>query len=63
MGGAMRDMLAHLEQLQVQVAECEMIRNLATDKEKRELFDKLAKHYAVLAAEVERAINLNQAKA
>jgi len=27
----MEDMLAHLETLQVQIAECEMIRDLATD--------------------------------
>ena len=60
-GNAMRDMQAHLEQLRVQIAECEMIRDLATDKAKRELFEKLAKHYAVLAGEVERAIK--QAKA
>jgi hypothetical protein len=33
-----------------------MIRDLATDPMKRELFAKLAEHYRVLAAEVERAI-------
>ena len=49
-------MQAHLEKLRVQAAECEMIRNLATDANKRELFDKLAQHYKVLAPEVERAI-------
>ena len=32
----MQDMLAHLEKLRVQVAECEMIRDLATDPAKRQ---------------------------
>jgi hypothetical protein len=52
----MQDMVEALEKLRVQVAECEMIRDLATDKVKRELFTKLAAHFKVLAAEVERAI-------
>lgn len=38
-------------------AECEMIRDLATHTKKRELFAKLAEHYGVLAAEVERALS------
>jgi hypothetical protein len=53
----MKDMQAHLEKLHAQVAEYEAIRDLATDKTKRELFAKLAQHFKVLAAEVERAIN------
>jgi len=52
----MKDMLAHLEKLRVQIAECELIRDLATDSVKRELFNRLAEHYKVLAGEVERAI-------
>ena len=52
----MQDMVEALEKLRVQVAECEMIRDLATDKKKRELFTKLAEHFKVLVAEVERAI-------
>jgi hypothetical protein len=56
----MQDMLAHLEKLHVQIAECEMIRDLATDPAKRELFTKLAEHYRVLALEVERAIKQRQ---
>jgi hypothetical protein len=43
-GATMQDMLAHLEKLRVQVAECEMIRDLATAPVKRELFAKLAEH-------------------
>ena len=52
----MKDMKAHLEKLQAEVAECEMIRDLATDPKKRDLFDRLADHLKVLAGEVERAI-------
>jgi hypothetical protein len=52
----MQDMQLHLEKLRVQAAECEMIRDLATDTAKRELFAKLAEHFKVLASEVERAI-------
>ena len=53
----MKDMQLHLDKLRMQAAECEMIRDLATDKMKRKLFAKLAQHFKVLAAEVERAMN------
>jgi len=52
----MKDMQAQLEKLRVEAANCQMISGLATDKEKRELFARLAEHYKVLAEEVERAI-------
>jgi hypothetical protein len=52
----MQDMQLHLEKLRVQAAAREMIRDLATDTAKRELFAKLAEHFKVLASEVERAI-------
>jgi len=52
----MKDMQEHLEKLRVQIVECEMIRDLATDPKKRDLFARLAEHHKVLAAEVERAI-------
>ena len=39
-GRGMEDMLAHLETLQVQIAECEMIHDLATDPVKRAPFTK-----------------------
>ena len=52
----MQDMKAHLEKLQMQIAECEMIRDLATDPQKRDLFASLAAHYKVLAAQVETAM-------
>jgi hypothetical protein len=50
-------MRTHLEKLRTQVAECELIRDLTTDKAKRELFNRLAEHLRVLASEVERAIS------
>lgn len=52
----MKDMQAHLEKLQVQIAECEMVRDLATDPKKRELFARLADHFRVLAGEIEKSM-------
>jgi hypothetical protein len=52
----MRDMQAHLEKLRNQIAECEMIRDLATDPKKRALFNSLAEHFKVLAAQIEKAM-------
>jgi hypothetical protein len=52
----MKDMLASLEKLRTDAAEAALIHDLATDGHKRELFTKLAEHFAALAAEVERAI-------
>ena len=37
----MKDMEAHLEKLRAEAAECRLISDLATDKEKRELFYRL----------------------
>jgi hypothetical protein len=55
-GDTMKDMQEHLERLRVQTAECEMIRDLATDKAKREMFAKLAEHFKLLADELEKEI-------
>ena len=52
----MQDMLTQLEKLRRDAAACELIRDLATDFKKRELFDRLATHFSVLATEVEKAI-------
>jgi hypothetical protein len=52
----MLDMKAHLEKLRTDAAECALIRDLATDPEKRALFTRLAEHLGTLAAEVEAAI-------
>ena len=51
----MKDMQAHLEKLRTRIAECEMIRHLATDRKKRKLFARLAEHFKVLAGEIDRA--------
>jgi hypothetical protein len=52
----MQDMQAHLEKLRKDAAECALIRDLATDPRKRELFNRLAEHLSMLATEVEAAI-------
>jgi hypothetical protein len=52
----MKDLQAHLERLRLQTAECEMIRDLATDMAKREMFAKLAEHFKLLADELEKEI-------
>ncbi|MBV8926211.1 MAG: hypothetical protein JOZ74_12665 [Bradyrhizobium sp.] len=52
----MQDMRAHLEKLRTDAAECALIRDLATDPEKRQLFTRLAEHLSALAREVEAAI-------
>jgi len=52
----MKDYLAHAEKLRKEAAECALIRDLATDKAKREMFDRLVSHLTVLADQVERAM-------
>jgi len=52
----MQDMRAHLEKLRADAAECALIRDLATDPAKRELFTRLANHLSTLACEIEAAI-------
>jgi hypothetical protein len=52
----MKDYQAQLEKLRKEAAECALIRDLATDKAKREMFDRLASHLTVLADQVEMAM-------
>jgi hypothetical protein len=52
----MKDCLAQVEKLRKDAAECALIRDLATDKAKREMFDRLASHLTVLADQVEMAM-------
>ena len=52
----MQDMQASLEELRADAAEAAIIRDLATDPEKRALYMRLADHLARLADEVELAI-------
>jgi hypothetical protein len=51
-----KDYLAQAEKLRKDAAECALIRDLATDPAKREMFDRLAGHLTVLADQVELAI-------
>jgi hypothetical protein len=52
----MLDMKVHLEKLRTDAAECALIRDLATDPAKRELFTRLADHLGALAGEIETII-------
>lgn len=52
----MKDYLTHLEKLRRDAANCALVRDLATDNAKREMFDRLARHLNQLADEVERAM-------
>ena len=53
----MKDYQTHVEKLRKDAAECALVRDLATDKAKREMFDRLARHLHELADEMERAMN------
>lgn len=52
----MKDYQTQVEKLRRGAAECALIRDLATDKAKREMFDRLASHLTVLADQVELAM-------
>jgi hypothetical protein len=58
----MKDMQVQLEKLRADAAECALIRDLATDTEKRQLFTRLAAHLDTLADEVERAMARERGK-
>jgi len=58
----MRDAQAQLEKLRTDAAECALVRDLAIDPKKRELFTRLAAHLSALADEVERAIGHGEIK-
>jgi hypothetical protein len=58
----MKDMQIQLEKLRTDAAECALIRDLATDTEKRQLFTRLAAHLDTLADEVERAMARERGK-
>ena len=53
----MKDMQARFEKLSRDAAECALIRDLATDPKKRELFGRLAEHLDVLASAVKQAMS------
>jgi hypothetical protein len=52
----MKDYQTYLEKLRTDAAECALIRDLATDHAKREMFDRLAVHLKNLADQVEAAM-------
>ncbi|MET4229826.1 hypothetical protein AB7Z32_19990 [Bradyrhizobium sp. 482_C4_N1_1] len=52
----MKDYQAQAEKLRKDAAECALIRDLATDSAKRELFDRLTNHLTLLADQVEMAM-------
>ena len=52
----MQDMQAYLRKLHLDAVDCALISKRATDPQKKELFDRLADHLAMLASELERAI-------
>jgi hypothetical protein len=56
-----KDYEASLEKLRSDAAEAALIRDLATDMAKREMFDRLAQHLGRLADDVERAMNAPKA--
>ena len=53
----MQDYQAALEKLRSDAADAALIRDLATDSAKRDMFDRLAKHLDQLADDIERAMN------
>jgi hypothetical protein len=52
----MQDMQTHLEKLHRDAVDCALISKRATDARKKELFDRLADHLAMLASELESEI-------
>jgi hypothetical protein len=51
-----KDYQASIEKLRRDAAEAALIRDLATNSTKREMFDRLHRHLTLLAEEVERAM-------
>jgi len=52
----MKDLKASLEKLRIEATEAGLIAKLATDREKRQLYAKLAEHFTRLADEIEAEI-------
>jgi hypothetical protein len=52
----MQDVQTYLEKLSTDAVDCALISRRATDPRKKVLFDRLAEHLAMLASELERAI-------
>ena len=58
----MKDYQASIEKLRKDAAEAALIRDLATNKTKREIFDRLHQHLTRLADEVEQAMKSDKMK-
>ncbi|MBR0986060.1 hypothetical protein [Bradyrhizobium liaoningense] len=58
----MKDMQASLEKLRTDAAEAALVRDLATEPNKKALYTILAEHLSNLADEVEKAIGRQQAQ-
>ncbi len=58
----MKDYLASVEKLRKGAADAAIIRDLATDPDKRELYHRLHHHLTLLADEVARVIKANPEK-
>ena len=58
----MKDFLASIEKLRNDAAEAALIRDLATDPKKRDMFDRLHQHFNRLADEVEQAMKSDKTK-
>ena len=58
----MKDYQASLEKLRKDAAEAALIRDLATNTTKREMFDRLHQHLTRLADEVEQAMKSDKTK-
>ena len=57
----MKDYRASLEKLREDAVEAALIRDLATDTNKREMFDRIHRHLNRLADEVEQALTAQSA--
>jgi hypothetical protein len=53
----MKDYRASIEKLRKEAAEAALIRDLATNPAKREVFDRLNQHLSRLADEIEQAMS------
>ena len=58
----MKDYRASLEKLRKDAADAALVRDLATDPDKREMYQRLQYHFTMLADEVERAMKLGPAE-
>ena len=58
----MKDYQASIEKLRKDAAEAALIRDLATNMPKREMFDRLHQHLTRLADEVEQAMKFDKTK-